>query len=132
MKIGNGVDIMLVCNRCFRPLKDCKCNRIPTLVEIDDDILEHIRLLNEKGYYTEYCCSGHLDDIWFRPYITFKDFYDFETQPKFFEYNKRLNGLYYIVKWENKTDSEWRNQIATESRKELLDWIKQLPNREEV
>lgn len=31
------------------------------LVHIDNDIATAIQMLNRKGYYTKYCCSGHID-----------------------------------------------------------------------
>lgn len=130
MKIGNGVDIMKLCMNCFESKNKCNC-AFHYYVDIDDDFIEHIQLLNKKGYYTKYCCSGHIDDIWFRPYISFEHRYDFETTPKFFHYEKRFDGLYYTVKWENNTDMEWRQKIINESHKALLDWIKSLPMCEE-
>lgn len=30
--------------------------------EVDKDIAESISLLNKKGYYTRYSCSGHVKD----------------------------------------------------------------------
>jgi hypothetical protein len=54
---------MEVCNICFK--KNCgetHGNLIKDRVEIDDDILETIRKLNEKGYVTEYCCAGHVSE----------------------------------------------------------------------
>ena len=31
--------------------------------EVDKDIAESISLLNKKGYYTRYSCSGHVKDL---------------------------------------------------------------------
>lgn len=39
---------------------------------IDDLIAPTIELLNKKGYYTAYCCSGHIKDNSCRTYIYFK------------------------------------------------------------
>lgn len=121
---------MKLCMNCFEPKGKCHCDYY-CFVDIDDDFIEHIQLLNKKGYYTEYCCAGHIDDIWFRPYITFKYKYKFKTLPKYFRWEERFDGLYYTVKWEENNDMKWRQKIATESRKALLDWIKELPINEE-
>lgn len=32
------------------------------IFEVDEDIAETISILNKKGYYTKYCCSGHSMD----------------------------------------------------------------------
>lgn len=29
---------------------------------IDPDLQDVIRILNQKGYFTNFCCSGHIDD----------------------------------------------------------------------
>ena len=49
---------MKVCAVCFKRRCSIHGNR---KVEIDDDILDTIKLLNDKGYTTEYCCAGHSD-----------------------------------------------------------------------
>ena len=123
---------MLLCNKCFKSRKECTCN--PTtrgFVEIDDEIVEHIRILNEKGYETTNCCAGHIENIWFTPYITFKNKYNFDTMPELFTYNKRLKGLYYTNKWEDIKDRKQRQVIATNARNVLLDWIRDLPSIKE-
>ena len=51
-----------VCLKCFNQLNKCVCKNYPPkeLIHIDKDIQEHIRILNQKGYLTKYCCAGHL------------------------------------------------------------------------
>ena len=39
-----------------------KANCAGTVVEIDELMLPAIRLLNQKGYLTAFCCSGHVYD----------------------------------------------------------------------
>ncbi len=64
---------MLVCPICFCP----KCSHNKKKIEIDDDILDTIKILNDKGYKTTYCCAGHVDKS--QPihiYISFDKFND--------------------------------------------------------
>ena len=35
---------------------------VDNIFEVDEDIAETISILNKKGYYTKYCCSGHVKD----------------------------------------------------------------------
>jgi len=35
---------------------------VDNVFEVDEDIAETISILNKKGYYTKYCCSGHVKD----------------------------------------------------------------------
>ena len=79
---------MLVCLNCwevyeYTALKDEMGYGMPcpkkgcdgAVEDIDECILPAIRLLNEKGYYTTYCCSGHYWDNegsgYSYPYISF-------------------------------------------------------------
>ena len=50
-----------------------KANCYGSVVEIDDLILPVIKLLNQKGYITTYCCSSHSYDAFSNPntYISF-------------------------------------------------------------
>ncbi len=43
-----------------------------TVVDIDDIFAPIIVLLNEKGYYTKECCSGHMEEFITESYITFE------------------------------------------------------------
>lgn len=47
-----------MCLKCFEPR--CQCN--VDKAEIDIDIYNTIQTLNKKGYYTLYCCSGHVNE----------------------------------------------------------------------
>jgi hypothetical protein len=53
----------------YCPKKSCDGD----VVEIDDDLVPIIVQLNEKGYLTEYCCSGHAGSEFVDPstYIMF-------------------------------------------------------------
>ena len=35
---------------------------VDNIIEVDEDIAETISILNKKGYYTNFCCSGHIKD----------------------------------------------------------------------
>lgn len=35
---------------------------VDNIIEVDEDIAETISILNKKGYYTKFCCSGHVKD----------------------------------------------------------------------
>lgn len=35
---------------------------VDNVFEVDEEIADIISMLNKKGYYTEYCCSGHIKD----------------------------------------------------------------------
>ena len=35
---------------------------VDDVFEVDEEIAEVISVLNKKGYYTEYCCGGHIRD----------------------------------------------------------------------
>lgn len=52
----------------YCPKKSCQGK----MVEVDELMLPTIILLNQKGYITEYCCSGHINDCY--PYILFDNY----------------------------------------------------------
>lgn len=43
------------------------------IFECDEEMLVPISILNEKGYITEFCCSGHIYDTSNSGYIMFAD-----------------------------------------------------------
>lgn len=49
-----------VCPHCFNQIDECSCDVLPGhLVLIDEGVQEHVRILNEKGYATMFCCESH-------------------------------------------------------------------------
>lgn len=73
-----------VCPYCFNEWKDCACMAYPqTLIQIDKKILPTIRVLNQKHYFTDSCCEGHVGDGDFI-YIIFRKTYKIKTFPKGF------------------------------------------------
>lgn len=44
---------------------------VDNVFEVDEDIAGTISILNKKGYYTKFCCSGHVKDP--RIYEMYKD-----------------------------------------------------------
>ena len=73
----------------FCPNKYCDSDRM--LVELDEQMIPIIKMLNKKGYETQYCCSGH---EWhdFGAYISFETGFDykgcFKYNPESLEYHK--------------------------------------------
>ena len=64
-----------MCMNCFKmyalsrriPCGNCGSN----LVEIDELYIVIIKILNQKGYKTAYCCSGHIYENLPQSYILF-------------------------------------------------------------
>ena len=52
----------------YCPIASC-CGRV---FEIDEDMIEPITNLNQKGYATAFCCTGHLYDGSLGAYIKFR------------------------------------------------------------
>ena len=49
-----------VCPHCFNQIDKCSCEALPGhLILIDEGIQEHVRILNDKGYATMFCCESH-------------------------------------------------------------------------
>lgn len=81
------------------------------LVEIDEMMAYPIEILNQKGYRTRFCCSGHMmspkNRIYNEGYILFDEIYKFPSIPKYWKYevfndiestNKQLTKLTSTIK----------------------------------
>lgn len=72
--------MVYLCLDCYEiykiPLQNCpkaSCNG--QVIEVDELMLPIIILLNQKGYYTEFCCSGHIyEGKECYPYIAFDSY----------------------------------------------------------
>ena len=68
-----------MCMECYE-VYDCSMEFCPksgcdgSVFEIDELMLPTIKMLNEKGYLTEYCCSGHVYDNCCGAYVCLIDF----------------------------------------------------------
>lgn len=129
MKKNKDVYMNYVCPYCWNTLDSCTCKLFPPyhLIYIDNNIQEHIRILNEKGYRTMACCEGH-KDVCINTYIAFANNYfkDIDT-PDGFEYDKKRRMITYT--YSTKLEEKEMEELKKEKLKTLLDWCKSLPNR---
>ena len=65
------------------------------IIEVDEAIAETISILNKKGYYTKYCCSGHVKDPRLYELYKEKSLEDFKGDLGYIISNK--NGEYDIL-----------------------------------
>ena len=123
-------------------------------VYIDELIAPTIAVLNQKGYTTRFCCSGHPENDWFsldrteesgvqtsanplNAYIAFETGIELPTLPEGFETER--NVVYdrlVIRKWykvENAHDNEYfeKARQILDSMKELYEWALTLPEIEQ-
>ncbi len=123
-----------VCPRCFRQIDKCSCENkaYHSLWWIDLNIQEVIRILNEKGYKTQYCCESHdpRDNL----YIAFFYGYGFGDKlpaPKGF----KVRGSGRVVEHIYGKDSRARKKMTQEEFEaekkvhldKLLEWAEALP-----
>ena len=99
------------------------------VVEIDELMIPVIKTLNEKGYCTEYCCSGHYGDGYTNTYIKFSEWVELpEELPNGFVYEERGN----VIR-KNYVDNLHPNQKYIEilnTTKDLIEWADNLPDEE--
>ena len=94
----------------FCPKSDCQGE----LAEIDEAILPAIRIFNDKGYYTEFCCSGHVHHSYSSPYIKFENFLKEEDV-------KRLQSLF-LRKNKEDFDKDSDKDMIDYAHEEGLGW----------
>lgn len=116
-----------VCADCFHKLNECTCGTKPWyLIQIDPMIQDTVRILNEKGYFTQFCCEGH--EVGGRMYIKFSVFWDFDMMPNCkipegFKYNKKDK----ILLHDFMDDADYAKKIIYAER--LLDWAMMIPEQ---
>jgi hypothetical protein len=106
-----------------------KINCIGQVIEVDDMFLPIIKLLNEKGYFTSYCCSGHIKDCRSNTYIVFDN--TIQGLPSIPEgyIESKDDGKYEIRKEYNKNLSDYEYHIKLlENAIVTMKWVESLDN----
>ena len=98
--------------------------------EVDDKIAESIIKLNNKGFETAMCCSGHPDEKEITPYVMFTRFvsYGIEYIPFGWITDKRFKELV-IRRFFTDEEKEifTKEQLINIAAKELDNWVDSLP-----
>ena len=101
--------------------------------EIDDKIAESIIKLNNKGFETAMCCSGHPDEKEITPYVMFTRFvsYGIEYIPFGWIVDERFKELV-IRRYFTSEEKEifTKEQLIDIAARELDSWVDSLPDFE--
>jgi hypothetical protein len=120
--------------------KKCGCE----LVEIDENFIEAIILLNKKGYYTCFCCSGHPNNKdCYHAYISFEDGLILPNLPSKYMYDKdrwpdinflkhNCDGYAIRIEFEEKENLIKLQKEILISAINVLEWAEKLPHRKET
>lgn len=74
-----------LCPHCWNEPESCSCVQYPFfLVQIDAGIVDIVRELNLKGYFTAATCEGHPENKLPYFYINFKEVYGFDSPDGFY------------------------------------------------
>lgn len=134
-----------LCLDCYETYKTDLSNCPKTscnghIVEIDELMLPIIMLLNQKGYITEHCCSGHIYDDCCYPYVIFdsylneifdenelKDLFKELPAPWHIESGDWYNRMTLRCHIENKDMVKFQKMICDANLK-LLEFVDTLPS----
>ena len=101
--------------------------------EVDDKIAESIIKLNNKGFETTMCCSGHPDEKEIIPYVMFNKFVShvIEYIPHTWVIDKRFKELV-IRRFFTDEEKEifTKEQLVDIAARELDNWVDSLPKFE--
>ena len=101
-----------------------------TTFEIDDKIAESIIKLNNKGYETAMCCSGHPDEEEIIPYVMFNRFVSCRIEYIPFSWVVDKNYKELVIR-RFFTDEEkeifTKEQLVDIAARELDNWVDTLP-----
>lgn len=119
-----------VCPRCFHKLPDCTCpGSTPPyqILWIDENIQEHVRILNEKGYLTEYSCESHSPKgtthiMFYGGRNPSKDI----PLPNRFKWHDKYNKFF--AEYDKKMSLEDYQLEKKKNLDALLEWCNELPN----
>lgn len=115
-------------------MDDIKCpktNCIGSLIEVDELMLPTIKILNQKGYFTKFCCSGHYYDQHPEGYITFYEDIKLPNIPKGWHeenFNNCTTIRSFITKGKYRKPKINDFKKICNNAKLLVDWAIKLPN----
>ena len=95
--------VCLECNEIYtEKMGRCpKASCCGEVVEVDELMIPTIIALNEKGYVTDYCCSGHFYDKRSTPYIMFSEcMFEAFSEKELVELFKDLPEPWYIDEYD--------------------------------
>ncbi len=113
--------------------RECKCGA--SVIEVDELYLPVIKMLNQKGYQTNYCCSSHLEKNCPTSYIYFADGTILPYLPEGYEYDDYSDN----DEWKNSivirrdfTKFNYENELElhldiVRSAVNVCEWVKSLP-----
>ena len=98
--------------------------------EIDKGMWDILIELNRKGYYTMFCCEGHVNPEpdkkgrvgYWQGYLAFVDTYDFIQYPPMFNKVATKRKFFYWWGYGEESRQEYLNNV--------LNWARTLPTRE--
>ena len=139
---------MLLCLNCYKiynqkTIKNnmCKVKECyGDVVEVDELFVPVISELNRKGYFTQYCCSGHVaGNGGFHSYIYFEDYTLLPSVPEGYKHDQDMyphikfdEGKVSILRYfdEKLNLMELSKQLYKNSIS-VLEWVEGLPNLNE-
>ena len=125
-----------VCPRCFHQIDKCSCDSKPyySLWWIDINIQEVVRILNEKGYKTQYSCESH--DAYDNLYLSFYYHYGFGKElpvPEGFKVKSSGKTIEHIYGKDSRARKKMTEEQFEAEKKlcldNLLEWAKTLPEQ---
>src|SRR5574344_734846 len=115
---------------------------VDNIFEVEEAIADTLSILNKKGYYTLYSCSGHVQNpriyekyvlvpfSYTYIYILFDKHYHFNILPSKFHYDSKniiSRKIFYYEKGIKKKSANIQKEID-DANNELLEWAKKLSN----
>ena len=98
--------------------------------EIDDKIAESIIKLNNKGYETAMCCSGHPDEEEIIPYVMFNRFVSCRIEYIPFSWVVDKNYKELVIRrffTDEEKEKFTKEQLVDIAARELDNWVDTLP-----
>lgn len=130
--VGNGRDIFSIKyddNKEWISCPNTKC--VGQIIEVDELMLPIIKILNQKGYYTKFCCSGHSYNEVSQCYIMFEKDIELSNAPNGYFFEKFTSGINKdcIIIEKIFEGSEYKIfKDINKNANQLLMWVKKLKN----